>query len=41
MDEKIRVKIKDAKARHKLYFNDKQKRSLKCFIFAICMCMVT
>ena len=41
MDEKIRVIIKDTKARPALYFDAKQKRSLKCFTFAIGMCMVT
>ena len=39
MDEKIRVKIEEAKARHKLYFDAKQKRGLKRF--TIGMCMVT
>ena len=41
MDEKIRTKIEEAKARHKLYFDAKQKRGLKRFTFAIGMCMVT
>ena len=41
MDEKIRVKIKEAKARQKIYFDARQKRGLKCFTFAIGMCMVT
>ena len=41
MDEKIRVKIEEAKARQKLHFDAKQKRGLKRFIFAIGMYMVT
>ena len=41
MNEKIRVKIEEAKARQKLYFDAKQKRGLKHLTFAIGMYMVT
>ena len=38
MDEKIRVKIEDTKARQKPYFDAKQKKEgLKRFTFAIGM----
>ena len=41
MDEKIRVRIEEAKARQNLYFYAKQKKGLECFTLAIGMYIMT